>query len=113
TRLLIPLAAQVVSIRPIERGNLSVELMPSHARHLLPATSPDFEQFGAQLQEAMRAGTPILVTENDNHEIIDVRPYGGLPPGSPPLAFPKPIPPPPPAWPWKWFKWLLPIWLWP
>src|SRR4030095_8787813 len=40
TRLLIPLAAQVVTVRPMEDGSLGVELMPSHARHILPAASP-------------------------------------------------------------------------
>jgi hypothetical protein len=84
TRVLIPLATRVHDIRRIEGGGLGVELERSHARHVLRPGSEDFAGLERQLREAMRTGKHVIVTENDAHEIIDVRdhapgPDAGLP----------------------------------
>ena len=89
TRLLIPHVTRVVNVRPMDDGGLEVELQPSHARHLLRRGAPDFAELERQLREAMRSGGAVILTEDDAHNIIDVRgftpgPDGPLPP------FPKP-----------------------
>jgi glutaminase-like protein len=111
-RLLIPHVARVIGIHPAEEDALNVELGHSHAQHLLPRDTPDFEQQEKQLREALRAGDPMVVTEDDAHRIIDVRTFTPDPEGPlPPL--PSPIPPwfPRPR-PW-WIRLLLLIWRWP
>jgi hypothetical protein len=85
TRLLIPHVTRVVSIRPIDDGVLGVDLEFSHARHVLRRGAPGFSELERQLREAMRTGAPVILTENDAHEIIDIRSYtpgpeGPLPP---------------------------------
>src|SRR5205085_8186214 len=95
-------------------GGLEVELEPSHARHRLLHGAPDFAELENQLREAMRSGEVVIVTEDDAHNIIDVRgftpgPDGPLPPLPP---FPRPELP---RWPWP-FRWirdlLTRLWLW-
>ena len=90
-----------------------MELELSHARHVLRRGQPDFAELEQQLREARRTGEPVILTEDDAHNIIDIRffrpgPDGPLPP------FPKPEPPRLP-WPLCWFKALLDWvrrWLW-
>lgn len=110
-RLLIPHITRIVGIRPIDDGVLGVELELSHARHVLRAGALDFEELERQLREALRTGATVLVTENDAHEIIDVRSHT---PGRerPPLPFPEP--PPRKPWPWEWIRrlWGWPWWPW-
>jgi len=115
TRLLIPLVARVVNVRPAGDRGLDVELQPSHARHLLPRAAPDFAELEKQLREAMSSGAAVILTEDDAHNILDVRaftpgPDAPLPPLPP---FPKPEPP---KWPWP-FGWLrnllMRFWCWP
>lgn len=83
--LLLPLRFTVGSIKPAaERGALEVELVISHARHVLRRSNPDFARLRRTLQAAQEEGVEVLVTETpDEHEIIDVRsaretPLGGL-----------------------------------
>jgi hypothetical protein len=108
-RLLIPHVTRVVGIRPIDKGMLGVELEFSHARHVLPSDAADFDQLEQQLREALRVGAPVVLTESDAHEIIDVRNFVPGPEGQAP-PFPK-LPP------WKTRPWglreLLLIWRWP
>ncbi len=73
TLLLIPYVTTVLSIQPLEEERLAVWLARSHARHVLRRDAPDFDELEARLREAMRSGNPVIVTENDAHEIIDVR----------------------------------------
>ena len=109
TRLLIPYVTHVVDVQPSEAG-LDVELDNSHARHVLRRGTPDFAEFERELREAMRSGRVLIVTEDDAHNIVDVRgftpgPDGDLPPLPP---FPKPQLP---TWPWL-IRWLIEIWRW-
>src|SRR5258706_1828049 len=106
-RLLIPYIARVANMRAAEEG-LDVALEPSQARHVLQRGSPDFAEFEARLREAMRSAGTLIVTDDDAHNIIDVRafmpgPDGPLPP------FPKPellkLPWPIRLWRWPWWPW--------
>lgn len=71
--LLLPLPFTVGRIEPEEDG-LAVELIISHGGHHLRRSNPDFEELGEKLEAAMRRKTRVLVTETDEHEIIDVQP---------------------------------------
>lgn len=70
-----------------EPGRLSVELVPSHARHELPLETPEADRFRELLEESEREGAGLVVTEDDEHRIIDVRRPG------PDVRFPS-LPPP-------------------
>lgn len=72
-RLLIPHVTRVVGVRPIDEGVLSIELEFSHARHVLRRSQMDFNELEKQLHEAMRSGEPVILTEDDAHNIIDIR----------------------------------------
>ena len=74
SRLLIPLVVQIASVTPGAEGAV-IELEISHARHFLRRSNPDFEELLRTLREAQGKGTPWIVTETDDHEIIDVRPF--------------------------------------
>jgi hypothetical protein len=120
TRLLIPHVTRIVGVQPIDEGSLTVELELSQARHLLRRGQPDFAELENQLRDAVRSGDPVILTEDDAHQIIDVRPFTPGPEGFPP-AVPRPGTPPrlpePPkgmkklwdwiwrccCWPWWWF----------
>src|SRR5713226_5091552 len=88
TRLLIPHVARVASISS-SQGALDVELDPSHARHVLPLGQPDSAGLERQLREALKGGGPVIVTEDDAHNIIDIRAFTpaseGLLPPFPPI----------------------------
>lgn len=111
TRLLIPHIARVASLRPVDGGVLGVELFPSHARHLLRRTLPDYEALERQLRKALGSGEPLTVTEDDEHNIIDIRAFTPGPDDGPlpPPPFPRPrweLP-----WPWRWVReWWLRFW---
>lgn len=109
TRLHIPHVSRVIAIRSLDVGVLGVELEHSHARHVLRRGAADFDELEVRLREALDKGEPVVVSETDEHEIIDVRPYIPHPEG-PPLPFPKVVPLPRLRWPWRW---LVAIWLWP
>jgi len=114
TRLLIPHVARVVGISP-SQGALDVELEPSHARHMVRLGEPDSDYLERQLREAMRGGRPLIVVEDDAHNIIETRPLtpapeGPLPP-FPPIPRPRPKRPPPYLRPLSWIWWLL-HWIW-
>src|ERR1700730_606417 len=113
TRLLIPHVSRVVGVRQIDEGVLDVELELSHGRHVLRRGQPDFDEFERQLREAVTNRRPVIVTEDDGHNIIDIRPGPDVP--LPP--FPPEVPPlekwPPRwirdllnrIWRWKWWPW--------
>jgi hypothetical protein len=88
TRLLIPHVTRIVGIRPIDEGVLGVELERSHARHVLRRDAPDFDQLERELREALSTGAPVILTENDAHEVIALRDYTPGP-EEPPLPFPE------------------------
>jgi uncharacterized protein (UPF0216 family) len=108
-RLLIPHVTRVVGVRQIDEGVLDVELESSHARHVLRPSVPDFDELATLLNEAVRARSPAVVTETDQHEIIDVRPYTPSPEAAPlPFPFPEPKAP----WWSKLWRWLVAkLWL--
>jgi hypothetical protein len=111
-RLFIPHITRVVNIRPIDYGVLGVDLEFSHARHVLRRSSPDFGELEQRLREAMRTGAPIILTENDAHEIIDIRSYTPGPEGPLP-PFDRPQIPPRVPLPWRWIRDVLGlIWRW-
>ena len=109
-RLLIPHVTRVVGIRPIDESMLGVELEASHARHVLGRAAPDFDELERQLRDALRTGTPVILTEDDAHEIIDVRGQSPGPKGSSSPFFPKPEAPPRQGWPRRSIGMLLCIW---
>lgn len=114
-RLLVPHVARVASIGPSRGAVLDIELDPSHARHLLRLNNADSADLERQLRAAMQTGQPMIVVEDDGHNIIDVRdftplPEGPLPPFPPvPLSEPRLAPGYP--WPFSWLWWLM-RWLW-
>lgn len=113
TRLLIPLVTRVASVQLEKEGVLRVQLERSHARHLLQPTEVDFGEMESRLREAFRSRDPVVLTEDDAHNILDVRPFKPGPEG-PSLPFPRWGPPRLLPWPWRWIwpfcKW---IWCWP
>src|SRR2546425_7410260 len=110
TRLLIPHVTRAVDVQPSADG-LDVELEMSHARHVLSRGAPDFAELERQLRESMRSGRLIIVTEDDAHNIIDIRGYTPGPDAPiPPLPpFPRPRIPRLP-WPLRWL--LRDLWRW-
>jgi hypothetical protein len=76
TQLLQPKLQPVGDIRPLDKGpDLQVELLNSHARHILRRKHPRFTALLKLLRSAQKEQTLLWVTETlDTHEIIDVRP---------------------------------------
>lgn len=74
TRLLIPLVSRVAKISESGPEEIDVELQMSHALHLLNRKNPDFAQLLETLRAAMEGNSWLIVTETDEHEIIDARP---------------------------------------
>lgn len=72
TELLLPRGFIVLRVDPVEDG-LAFELHLSHGAHYLRRSHPDFEELRAVLEQARERRTQVLVTETDDHEIVDVR----------------------------------------
>ncbi len=77
-RLRIPLESRVARISG-EAEAVEVVLEASHAVHLLARDHADFDEMLATLRAANEGGDRVLVTETDEHEIVDVRPSPGEP----------------------------------
>jgi len=108
TGLFIPHVTRVIAISAIDEGLLSVEIEASHARHVLRRGAPDHDELEQQLRTALDTGEPIVLTEDDAHEIFDIRPYTAAP-----EELPRPFPKPGfPHRPWfvRWIWWLLHLW---
>ena len=110
-RLLIPTLGRVISVRRRADGGdgIEVQLDRSHARHVLSSGGDDFEVLERDLRAALDSRRPILLVEDFDGRVIDVRdftpdPDGPLPP------FPEPGGEPIPIRPRKWWEWLI---LWP
>ena len=74
TQFLQPLEQPVGEMREIENGDVQVELMLSHAVHVLRRSHPQFKQLQERLRDAQRDGKLVWVIETpDSHEILDVR----------------------------------------
>lgn len=102
SRLRIPRAAHVIGITAAPSGDLVFEIPYSQGGHLLRRDSPDFDNWAGLLREALDRRLPVLLTEDDRHELIDLRWY---PNPDERLPFPRPGLPPEwwRWWPWKWF----------
>jgi hypothetical protein len=85
-RLLIPLLTRVAAIGEAGAEEFRVDLEASHARHRLKRTNPDFGELLEILRAALAKKTWLIVTETDDHEIIDARPS----PHEPKLPEPSP-----------------------
>lgn len=85
TRLLIPLVVKVANIEEGDTEEVGVELEISHARHVLKRANPDFDQLLKSLRTARENNEWLIVTETDDHEIIDVRQQLRLPKGIAPV----------------------------
>ena len=77
TRLLIPHVAHVTRVGR-SGGMLDVELDRSHARHTLPVGHPDTAEFERVLRTAQTSASPVILTEDENHQLLDVRLFRGL-----------------------------------
>lgn len=113
TRLHIPLVTRVVSVQQGREGTLDVELEHSHGRHMLRRGQPDTDALEKDLREAAKNGESVMITEEDDHSIIDVRPYkpgpgAPRPPLLPEAYTPEMLPPgglPSRIWLWKIWPW--------
>ena len=86
-RLRIPHVTRVVALHSIDDG-VDVELERSHARHVLRRGAPDFDELERKLREALDTRAPVILTESDAHEVIDVRGYSPAR-GAPLSPFPE------------------------
>lgn len=79
TELLCPLTVHVGNITPTGEGDdVEVELIISHAKNYLRSTHPDFKELLDLLKTAQEKKTKVLVTTQDENEIVDVRPIAEL-----------------------------------
>lgn len=101
TGMRIPYVSPVLGIRLVDRGVVDVVLATSHARHFLREGSDDFEALRERLDEAVRTRAPVILVDDDAHEILDVR---LAPPrfGEPGPPFPEK--PPRLRWPLRWTR---------
>jgi hypothetical protein len=101
TRLLIPLVSEVIAVEE-KPEEVSVELARSHARHVLRRQEKDFPELLESLRIAVNRHTLQIITETDQHEIIDVRPHTGDLPFNreAPLQLRRRW------WPWRLWYWL-------
>jgi hypothetical protein len=72
TRLLIPHVSRIVRLHQID-GGVGVELELSHGRHVLRREAADFGEIEERLRQAVSTGGTVILTEDDSHNIIDVR----------------------------------------
>jgi len=97
TQLRIPRVARVANLQTDADGSLGVHLRFSHLRHRVPRDAADFAELERELRDALSTGRVVIVTEDFERNIIDVRefrpgPDGPLPP------WPEPRPEPRPSW---------------
>jgi hypothetical protein len=73
SRLLIPIQVKVAALVHIDSGDVAVRLEISHTQHLLKKANSQFSHLLGILEDAKKTGATVLVTDTDDHEIIDVR----------------------------------------
>jgi hypothetical protein len=110
TRLAIPLVGHVVDLRPDESGVLQVGLDTSHAVHRLSLGGPEAVELQRRLRDALDTRRPIILVDDDAHEILEIREFVPGPDDEPLPPFPEK----PEFWrvPLIW-SWLHVIWWWP
>ncbi|MEG4323259.1 MULTISPECIES: protein-glutamine glutaminase family protein [unclassified Microcoleus] len=74
SRLLIPIQAKVVALVKIG-GDVAVGLEISQSHRVLKSSNSQFARLLSILEEAKKTGATVLVTDTDDREIIDVRPW--------------------------------------
>ena len=112
TRLEIPLVGHIVGIDSFEPGAIAVQLTGSHGVHRLRLDGPDAPDLEGRLRDAFERGRPLIVIEDDGHQIIDLRDFEPGPDDGPLPPFPKPKPEL--FWPIQLVRnWLRIIWWWP
>lgn len=119
TRILVPHVARVIDISRAA-GAIEVTLDESHARHFLPAEATDAEEVEGALRGAHERRTQMIITEDDQHRIIDVRDFRGPEGGRSPfvrLEADLDVQPPPRLAIWRILDWLwryisMPFWWW-
>lgn len=82
-RLFTPLVSPIVGTTLIDRGVVGIDLAASHGRHVLRDSHPAFEQLRRTLEAAAASGATVILTEDDGHDVLDVRVLddgGGGPP---------------------------------
>ena len=77
TELLCPVVVQVGEIRETKSG-AEVDLIISHARHYLQRAQANYRELLDALESARRQKSTVIVTETDDHHIIDVRPANAV-----------------------------------
>ncbi len=83
-QLYVPLLGRVMSVERNDEG-LEVQFAPSHSRHLLPMSAAKYAEVEAALRDARSTGALVLLTEDSDDRIVDVRscpPDVPLPPGA-------------------------------
>jgi hypothetical protein len=93
TRLLIPQATYVTDIQPdADNTCVNVTLTELHSRNVVRRGAPDFDQLVASLNEAKNEQRRIIVTQDYDNNIIDVRAFdvSMALPASPPRRRPEP-----------------------
>lgn len=103
TRLLIPHVTRVLDVAPIDDETLGIVIDRSHARHVLRRGSADFEELESKLKSAKASRNPVILTEDEAHEVLDLRDFRPGPEGFPP-PFPRPEPLPKPFWLIRWIR---------
>lgn len=73
TRLFIPHLSRATNIHQGDEGELDIELEHSHGRHVLRRDQPNFEEFEKLLRKSVESREPVILTEDDKHNIIDIR----------------------------------------
>jgi hypothetical protein len=81
-RLFMPDVAVVIGLRQTEAG-YEVALNASHTRYVLRPDNPDFAEIEETLRASLTRQVPVMVTENDRHEIVDVSFFEGGPEAGP------------------------------
>lgn len=72
-RLFTPHVSAVRQVRRLDAGLLAVDLVESHGRHVLRESNSNFEAIERTVREAAESGATLIVTEDDAHDILDVR----------------------------------------
>lgn len=74
TQFLQPRQQPVGEVKEIEKGDVQVNLLLSHAVHILRRSHPRFEELLQRLRAAQRDQTMVWVAETlDSHEIVEVK----------------------------------------
>jgi hypothetical protein len=102
SRFEIPWVTRIEALEATPSGDLSIVLPLSQAPHYLRRASPDFDAWAGLLREVLENGLPVILTEDDRHDLIDLRLYPN-PEEVPP--FPKPGLPPEWWRRWPWYRW--------